>query len=60
MASDGELVNSRLRVFHNFAPYMAMLFALILILWELMWIWLVCLVLWSWIRLLQVKRSANC
>ena len=29
MASDGELVNSRLGVFHSFAPYIALLFAII-------------------------------
>jgi len=32
MASDGELVKSRLRVFHSCVLYIAMLFALILIL----------------------------
>jgi len=32
MASDGELVNSSLRVFYSFAPYMFIPFALILIL----------------------------
>jgi len=35
MASDGELVKSRLREFHSFAPYLAVLFDLILILLEL-------------------------
>ena len=35
MASDGKLVNSGLRVFLSFASFIAMLFALILILLEL-------------------------